>query len=105
MSANMPLLAIKMAVCWALLCPPIALFQSPGQPGRLVIKSTPEEGAAITINGQAMKQLTNTTFVVPPGNYKVSVKNPDGKVSCLPHDFSVSADQETTATCSGTNWE
>jgi hypothetical protein len=105
MSANMALLSIKMAACWALLWPTIALFQSPGQPGRLVINSKPEQGAAITINGQAMKQLTNTTFVVSPGNYKVTVKNRNGNVSCPSQDFSVSAGQETTVTCSGTHWE
>lgn len=103
MSANLAI--IKMAACLTFLWPPIALFQSPGQPGRLVINSTPKEGAAITINGKAVQQSTNTTFVVPPGNYKVSVKSQDGSISCQPHDFSVTAGQETIVTCSGTQWQ
>jgi hypothetical protein len=101
----MALLTIKMAACWALLYPTIVLFQSPGQPGRLVIKSTPEQGAAITINGQAMKLPTNATFVMPPGKYSVTAKNPNGNVNCPSQDFPVSAGQQTTATCSGTHWE
>jgi len=105
MTTNMALLTTKMTVCWALLCLPSTLFQSPGQPGKLVMNSTPDQGAAIIINGQAMKQLTNTTFVVTPGAYKVSVKNRDGNVNCPPHDFPVSAGQQTIATCSGTHWE
>jgi hypothetical protein len=105
MSANVVLLTIKTAMCCCLLSAPVALFQSPGQPGRLVINSTPKDQAAITINGQAMRQLTNTTFVVPPGNYKVSVKNQDGSINCPPQNLSVSAGQETTATCSGTHWD
>lgn len=105
MSGNLALLIIKITTSLTLLWPHILLFQSPGRPGRLVINSTPTEGAAITINGQTMKQLTNATFVVPPGKYKLSVKNQDGSISCQPRDFSVSAGQETIATCSGARWE
>jgi hypothetical protein len=70
----------------AVLCPLIAVFPSPGQPGRLVINSTPEQGATITINGKVVRQLTNTTFVVPPRNYKLSVTSRNGSINCPQHD-------------------
>jgi hypothetical protein len=102
MSARSPLLAVKSALCLALLCPAAFSFQSPGQPPKLVIQSIPT-GAKITINGKIVGQ-TDATFVVSPGKYTVSVASSDGKLNCKDKVVTVSFAQTLTITCSSAGW-
>ena len=96
-------LAIRIAVCLAALCPPTLTSQTPVQPGRLVVTSTPS-GAKITVNSQATKQLTDATFVVPPGKYTVSVAGGAGSLNCPDKEVQVSSGQSTSVHCAGTGW-
>ncbi len=59
-------------LCWLLLLATVLPAQSPKQPGKLAITSVPK-GASIFVNGSKMGQPTDATFVVSPGNYRVSV--------------------------------
>jgi hypothetical protein len=95
--------AIKIALCLGALCPPTLTSQTPVQPGRLVITSTPS-GAKITVNSQATKQLTNATFVVPPGKYTVSVAGGPGSLNCPGKDVQVTSGQPTSVHCAATGW-
>jgi hypothetical protein len=72
---------IEIALCSALLLAPALSSQSPVQPGRLVINSNPN-GANIKIDGQPVNQLTNATFVVPPGKHQVAVTGGPGNLKC-----------------------
>jgi PEGA domain len=101
--ASRLLLATKIAMCWALLSASIPPLQSPAQPGRLVINSTPA-GALITVNGKGMKERTNATYVVPPGKYTVAVSGGEGNLKCAAKEVNVSAGQETKVNCSVTGW-
>jgi hypothetical protein len=103
MSAHRMSPAIKIALCWAVICSPILSSQTPVQPGRLVITSTPT-GAKITVNSQATNQLTDATFAVPPGKYTVSVTGGPGHLNCPDRDVQVSSGQPTEVHCSATGW-
>jgi PEGA domain-containing protein len=79
--------------------PPAALLQSPGF-GRLVIQSSPT-GATISINGTQKQEQTNTTYVVGPGDYSVSVS---GSASCGGQSFHVDSGGTTTIICKDGKW-
>jgi hypothetical protein len=103
MSAHRISPAIKIVLCWIVLYSPILSSQTPGQPGRLVITSTPT-GAKITVNNQATNQLTDATFVVPPGKYTVSVTDGPGKLNCPDKDVQIFSGQPAEVHCSATGW-
>jgi len=77
--------------------------QAPAQPGKLVVKSTPP-GAVITINGRRMPQPTDATFVVPAGNYKVSVSGGAGRLNCSTQSFRVNSVGTTEVQCTANGW-
>jgi hypothetical protein len=79
------------ALFWVLLLPAGLPSQTPPQSGKLIITSTPK-GATIVINGQKMQQLTDATFVVSSGTYRVSVADADGNLkNCATKNVSVSS--------------
>lgn len=104
MSASKISLTLEAALCCVLLLPAASSQTSP-QLGKLVIKSTPQ-GATITINGQTMNQQTDATFVVSPGNYKVSVTGGVGNLNCpVPEkDVQVPPSSQATVLCLVTGW-
>ena len=77
--------------------------QMPPQPAKLVVNSDPA-GATTTINGVS-RGVTNVTFNVSPGIYKVSVGGPGEKAYCS-GTLSVTVNSGQTATweCVGTRW-
>ena len=91
-------------VCAALLCPAAAGSQTPPQPGRLHITSTPA-GAAITVDGKLMSQHTPTPLVVAPGTYAVSVAGQAGKSTCREAAFPVAAGATADLDCSAGVWK
>jgi len=99
--ANLP--AINAALLLSLLCMPADSLQSPMQPGKLVIESAPK-GASITVNGRAINQPTDATFVVPPGSYAVSVTGGPGNVNCKSKDVPINSGQTVTVRCVGNDW-
>lgn len=103
MSARVMRLTIEMSLCWGLICPSIMPSQSPGL-GRLVITSKPT-GAKIFINDKPMQQLTDFTYVISPGDYKVKVTDGTGNLNCLDKPVSVSPGQEVTVLCTEKGWE
>lgn len=91
-------------VFWVLL-PAAGLWsQTPPQPGKLTITSTPK-GAAIVIDGKKMPQPTDATFVVSPGTYRVSVADATGNLkNCPTRNVAVSSGSQTVLDCSATGW-
>ena len=87
---------------WILLLSPLAA-QTPGKPGRLVIKSAPPD-ATVVINGQRWGQPTNTTVVVPPGNYTVTVTS-DKLKNCQSKRVTVRTGSQTEMTCTEAGWK
>ena len=77
--------------------------QTPAKPGRLVIKSAPPD-ATVIINGQTWRQPTNTTVVVPPGNYTVSVTS-DKLKNCQSKKVTVRTGSQTEVTCTEAGWK
>jgi PEGA domain-containing protein len=76
------LIVLGLSLCPAFVRPSAALLQSPGFPvGKLAIQSIPT-GANIAINGRAQTQQTNTTYVVSPANYAVTVTGGPGNLNC-----------------------
>jgi hypothetical protein len=90
-----------MAFCLMVVMPSAAL-QSPGL-GRLAINSKPP-GASIAVNGKAMNQATDATFVVGAGKYTVAVSGGPGNLNCAPKEFAIVAGQMKTVTCSSSGW-
>jgi hypothetical protein len=78
------LLVFELSLCRMLPHPSVLLLQSPGfATGNLVVQSSPDQGASISIDGRSFQQLTNATFVVSPGNHKVEVAGgPDSLQNC-----------------------
>ena len=97
MSVHRMLPIIEIALSSALTLAPALSSQSPVQPGRLVIKSNPK-GANIKIDGQSVNQLTDATFVVPPGKHKVEVSGGPGNVKCET-EVQVSSGQPSPVNC------
>src|ERR1700722_936254 len=94
-----------MALAISMLAFPAALWsQMPPQAGKLVIASDPA-GAVVTINGEAVSQHTNATFVVSPGKYVVSVASPDGSMKCPEITLQVGGGQTITRSCSAKGWQ
>ena len=87
---------------WIFLLSPLAA-QTPAKPGRLVIKSVPPD-ATVVINGQRWGQTTNTTVVVPLGNYTVSVTS-DKLKNCQSKRVSVQTGSQTEVTCTEAGWK
>jgi hypothetical protein len=102
MRAKRMLRAIKLFLCWAMLCPPVLPLQAPSL-GRLVIASDPPN-ATITINDKVMSQPTDSTFVVGPGTYSVAVKGGPGNLSCAAKNIAISAGQSVKVTCTKAGW-
>ena len=76
--------------------------QSPGQPGRLAVNSTPP-GARITVNGKDLNQQTDATFVLPSGKYSIAVSS--GTLNCPSREVTVTSGQQTTVHCSSGGWD
>jgi hypothetical protein len=72
------------------------LFQMAG-PGRLQVSSTPQK-ANITVNGKTLSQLTDTTLVVAPGNYRVVITGTSANLNCT-DDVQVSTGQTVKVSC------
>lgn len=95
-------ISLEILLGLTLLCPPALSPQMPPQPGKLVIKSEPT-GARITINGNIQPQRTNSTFLVSPGSYQVSVGVKGEKTSCSVILLKVSPGETVERVCPG-NW-
>jgi hypothetical protein len=93
---------IRTMACCLMVVMPSAALQSPGL-ARLAINSKPP-GASITVNGKAMNQPTDATFVVGPGKYTVAVSGGQGNLNCAPKEFAIAAGQVKTVTCSSSGW-
>lgn len=105
MNARLIRLAIELPLCCALLSPPAAHVQSPGfGGGRLVIQSVPA-GANISINDKQEQQVTNFTYVVGKGTYKVSVTGGPGNLSCADRSVPVTSGNTVTITCTAKGWQ
>jgi PEGA domain len=90
-------------LCWLLLLAAALPAQSPKQPGKLTINSMPK-GASIFVNGSKMGQPTDETFVVSPGNYRVSVTGGSGNLNCPTKSVTVSAGSQVDLNCSAAGW-
>jgi hypothetical protein len=104
MSSWSTLSALEIILSVALMFPRTSLSQTPAQPGRLNITSTPA-GAQITINGEFMSQRTPANFVVAPGNYTVSTVGQPGKSACQSQTFSVPTSTAVGIECSEGAWK
>ena len=80
-----------------------SLSQMPSQSGTLVIKSEPG-GAVVTVNGSLLGTRTDTTLVVSPGTYQVSVGNQGATPHCAPTSVAVQSNETVVLVCSGTRW-
>jgi len=94
--------ATKIAVCCAAVFASVVVGQSPGL-GRLVIASNPS-GARITVNGKAMQQATDATFVVGPGKYAVTVNGGPGNLNCPAKEITITPGQDSRMTCTKAGW-
>ncbi len=90
--------AIDIAVCCGLLFSSAVSVQTPPQPARLSVTSTPK-GATIMINGQTMSQKTDAVFVVSAGHYKVTIAGGAGSPSCPEKDVQVVSGQTLEVAC------
>jgi hypothetical protein len=103
---RMSLPTLEAALCFALLLP-AGSSQTPPQPGKLTVNSTPP-GATVAINGEKMQQLTNFTFAVSPGTYKISVAGGEGNLQkCAGNNsisVQVSSGSQKTLLCAATGW-
>jgi hypothetical protein len=98
-------LGFELSVCLALFCPSAAHVQSPGfGGGRLVIQSLPV-GAHIFINDKPERQVTNFTYVVGQGSYKISVTGGPGNLKCADRQVSVTSGNTVTVTCTAKGWQ
>jgi hypothetical protein len=98
-------LSRAMALVVSMLALPAALWsQMPPQAGKLIIASDPV-GAVVTINGEAVSQHANATFVVSPGKYTVSVASADGSLKCPEITLQVGGGQTITRSCSARGWQ
>ena len=93
---------LEVASCWMLLIAAALPAQSPKQPGKLAISSVPK-GASIFVNGSKMGQ-TDATFVVSPGNYRVSVTGGTGSLNCPTKSVTVSVGSQVSLNCSTSGW-
>jgi len=105
MSPGVILLAIELFSGGAFLRPHALLLQSPGfSGGKLEIKSVPD-GANISVNGRRLEQKTDATFVVSPGNYRITVTGGPGSLNCGERSVSVYSGNVTTVTCTKDGWK
>ena len=81
----------------------VLIAQTPRQPGKLTVSSTPK-GAAIFVNGKQMAQSTDASFVISPGTYKVSVSGGAGNLNCPVKSVQVIAGGSTALSCTSTGW-
>jgi hypothetical protein len=88
--------------CCLLLLAAALPAQSPKQPGKLTISSVPK-GASILVNG-SKKGQTDATFVVSPGNYRVSVTGGTGNLNCPTKSVTVSVGSMVDLNCSAAGW-
>jgi hypothetical protein len=81
---NIILFVLELSLCPLFDHPSALLLQSPGFAiGKLVVQSSPDQGASISVDGKSYQQLTNATFVVSPGNHTVEVAGgPDSLANC-----------------------
>jgi PEGA domain len=77
--------------------------QMPPQSGTLEIKSEPT-GASVTIDGTRVTALTNTSLVVAPGKYTVSVGDKGGNPNCAPQSVTVRSNETKVMLCNATSW-
>jgi hypothetical protein len=77
--------------------------QMPPQSGTLEIKSEPA-GASVTINDTRINAPTNTSLVVAPGTYAVSVGEKGGNPYCTPQSVPVRSNETKVIVCNGTRW-
>lgn len=107
MRGNKSPATMRMRILTLVLLVPAALEPQimPPQPGRLNIYSQPA-GASVYINGQKQSHPTNATFVVTPGNYRVSVSAANASFSCPEKQLTVNPGQTLNLTCysSSRNW-
>jgi hypothetical protein len=83
MNPSLIRLAIKLALCSAFVpLPTLRLWFQIHSVGKLVVQSTPHQGAAIFVNNTATNQETNTTFVLSPGTYWVAVTGGPDNLKC-----------------------
>jgi PEGA domain len=95
--------ALETALSCVVLSQPVLLPQAPSPPARLVVMSNPT-GARIAVNGRNMDQLTDTTFVVPPGTYRIAVTGGSGNLNCLDRELRVTSGQEERLYCTVNGW-
>lgn len=110
MSTSALQLLIELSLCWSFARPSTLLLQSPGfNGGKLVVQSSPGQGASIAIDGRSFQQLTNATFVVSPGNHKVEVAGgQDSLQNCSGKNaktVSVPQGGTATVTCVKSGWQ
>jgi hypothetical protein len=79
---------------------PMQLSSQMPQLAKLIVRSVPNRGAAISINRQPTGQFTDAQFVVSPGDYTVSVS---GTETCgASNQVTLRAGEAKTLTCNGT---
>ena len=98
---RLPPVIRTMACCFMVVMPSAAIRST--ELARLAINSKPP-GASIAVNGKAMTQPTNATFVVRSGKHTVAVNGGPGNLSCAPKEFAIAACQGKTVTCSSSGW-
>ena len=103
MSNWMTLGTFKLILGVALLFPGALSSQTPAQPGRLRVTSTPD-GATVTINGASMTRKTPADFIVAPGAYTVETMGQAGKSTCAKMTFTVLPGATLVVECSNEVW-
>jgi hypothetical protein len=97
---------VVLALGCLFLFPEMLRAQMPNRPGRLTVESTPA-GATVTIDGQQMQRLTPFTFVIAPGEHRVSVRGKDeaGKEMSCTTSLYVAAGSAKSIRCTARGWE
>ena len=87
----------------ALLLPHPVMAQTPAQPARLHVTSTPD-AAIVTINGSAMARKTPADFIVAPGAYTIETVGQPGKSTCGKLPLTVASGVTLSVDCSNETW-
>jgi len=97
---------VVLALGCLFLFPGMLRAQMPNRPGRLTVESTPP-GATVTIDGQVMQRVTPFTFVISPGEHRVTVQGKDeaGKEMSCTTSLNVESGSAKSLRCTAKGWE